>query len=200
MYIPSYEQAVKLAKGYKTIPISCQILSDIKTPIQVLKILKSVSSHCYMLESLEDSSKWGRYTFLGYDPKLEFTCLNGVIKINGEIISKNDNPKKYIKNIVEENKSPKVEGLPTFTGGLVGYFSYDYIKYSEPSLKLVANDDENFNDVDLMLFDKVIAFDNLKQKIFLIVNIKTENLKQNYDEAVLELNKMAKLIQTGTAC
>ena len=200
MNISSYEEISSLANGYKTVPVSCRILSDIKTPIQVLRSLKAVSSHCYMLESLEDSSKWGRYTFLGYDPKLEFTCLNGVIKINGEIISKNDNPKKYIKNIVEENKSPKVEGLPTFTGGLVGYFSYDYIKYSEPSLKLVANDDENFNDVDLMLFDKVIAFDNLKQKIFLIVNIKTENLKQNYDEAVLELNKMAKLIQNGTAC
>ena len=198
MYIPSYEQAVRLANGYKTIPISCQILSDIKTPIQVLKILKSVSSHCYMLESLEDSSKWGRYTFLGYDPKLEFTCLNGVIKINDEIISKNDNPKKYIKSIIEKNKSPKIEGLPTFTGGLVGYFSYDYIKYSEPSLKLIANDDENFNDVDLMLFDKVIVFDNLKQKIILIVNIKTDNLKQNYDNAVLELNKMAELIKTGT--
>ena len=198
MYIPSYEQAVKLANGYKTIPVSCQILSDIKTPIQVLKILKSVSSHCYMLESLEDSSTWGRYTFLGYDPKLEFTCLNGVIKINGEVISKNDNPKKYIKNIIEENKSPKVENLPTFTGGLVGYFSYDYIKYSEPSLKLIANDDENFNDVDLMLFDKVIVFDNLKQKIILIVNIKTDNLKQNYDNAVLELNKIADLIKNGT--
>ena len=197
MYIPSYEQAVRLAAGYKTIPVSCQILSDIKTPIQVLKILKSVSSHCYMLESLEDSSKWGRYTFLGYDPKLEFTCLNGVIKINGEIISKNGNPKKYIKNIIEENKSPKVEGFPTFTGGLVGYFSYDYIKYNEQTLKLIANDDENFNDVDLMLFDKVIVFDNLKQKIILIVNIKTANLKQNYDNAVLELNKMAKLIKTG---
>ena len=197
MYIPSYKQAIKFAKEYKTIPISFQILSDIKTQIQVLKILKSVSSHCYMLESLEDSSKWGRYTFLGYDPKLEFTCLNGTIKINGKIISKNDTPKKYIKNIIEENKSPKVEGLPTFTGGLVGYFSYDYIKYSEPTLKLVANDDENFNDVDLMLFDKVIAFDNLKQKIFLIVNIKTNNLKQNYDNAVLELNKMAELIKNG---
>ena len=68
--MPRYKQVIKLAKDYKTIPISCQILSDIKTPIQVLKILKSVSSHCYMLESLEDSSKWGRYTFLVYDPKL----------------------------------------------------------------------------------------------------------------------------------
>ena len=198
MYDFSYEQTVKFAEGYKTVPVSCQILSDIKTPIEVLKILKSVSSHCYMLESLEDSSKWGRYTFLGYDPKLEFTCLNGVIKINGQTISENDNPKKYIKNIIEENKSSKIENLPPFTGGLVGYFSYDYIKYSEPALKLVANDDENFNDVDLMLFDKVIVFDNLKQKIILIVNIKTDNLKQNYDNAVRELNKMAELIRNGT--
>ena len=197
MYNQSYEEVVELSKDYKTVPISCQILSDIKTPIQVLKILKSVSSHCYMLESLEDSSKWGRYTFLGYDPKLEFTCLNGTIKINGEVISKNANPKEYIKNIIEENKSPKLEYLPAFCGGLVGYFSYDYIKYSESTLKLVANDDENFNDVDLMLFDKVIAFDNLKQKIFLIVNIKTDNLKQNYDNAIIELNKMAELIKNG---
>ena len=197
MNISTYEEILSLAKGYKTIPVSCQILSDIKTPIQVLRSLKAISSHCYMLESLEDSSKWGRYTFLGYDPKLEFTCLNGVIKINGETIAKNDNPKKYIKNIIEENKSPKLDYLPTFTGGLVGYFSYDYIKYNEPSLKLVANDDENFNDVDLMLFDKVIAFDNLKQKIFLIINIKTDNLKQNYDAAVSELKKMADIIQNG---
>lgn len=197
MNISTYEEILSLAKGYKTIPVSCQILSDIKTPIQVLRSLKAISSHCYMLESLEDSSKWGRYTFLGYDPKLEFTCLNGVIKINGETIAKNDNPKKYIKNIIEENKSPKLDYLPTFTGGLVGYFSYDYIKYNEPSLKLVANDDENFNDVDLMLFDKVIAFDNLKQKIFLIINIKTDNLKQNYDTAVSELKKMADIIQNG---
>lgn len=198
MNTPSYEQIAELSKNYKIIPVSTELYSDIKTPIQVLKILKSVSNHCYMLESLEDSSTWGRYTFLGYDPKLEFTCLNNVIKINGKIVSNNDNPKKYIKDILDEYKSPKIEALPPFTGGLVGYFSYDYIKYSEPTLKLDAKDDENFNDVDLMLFDKVIAFDNLKQKIILIINIKTDNLKQNYESAVKELTKMADLIKTGT--
>ena len=60
-----------------------------------------------------------------------------------------------------------MEGLPPFTGGLVGYFSYDYIKYSEPGLVLDAADTEGFQDVDLMLFDKVIAFDNYRQKIIL---------------------------------
>ena len=197
MNIPNFEQIAELSKNYKTIPVSSELYSDIKTPIQVLKILKSASSHCYMLESLEDSSTWGRYTFLGYDPKLEFTCLNNVIKINGKVVSNNDNPKKYIRDILDEYKSPKIEALPPFTGGLVGYFSYDYIKYSEPSLKLDAKDDEKFNDVDLMLFDKVIAFDNLKQKIILIINIKTDNLKKNYDIAVKELNKMADLIKNG---
>ncbi|MCR5504438.1 MAG: anthranilate synthase component I [Elusimicrobiaceae bacterium] len=197
MYIPSYDEAVNLAKGHKLIPISCKIFSDIKTPIQVLKILKAASSHCYMLESLEDSSTWGRYTFLGYDPKLEITCLNNVVKINGKIVATSGNPKEYIKDILKEYKSPKIDNFPPFTGGLVGYFSYDYIKYSEPTLKLDAKDDEKFNDVDLMLFDKVIAFDNLKQKIILIVNIKTDNLKQNYEIAVEELNKMANLIKTG---
>ena len=104
---------------------------------------------------------------------------------------------EYIGHIIEENKSPKVEGLPTFTGGLVGYFSYDTIKYSEPGLKLDASDEEGFKDVDLMLFDKVIAFDNLKQKIILIVNIKTDALEENYRKAVEELDGMAELVKKG---
>ena len=87
--------------------------------------------------------------------------------------------------------------MPTFTGGLVGYFSYDYIKYGEQSLNLNANDEEKFNDVDLMLFDKVIAFDNYRQKIILIVNIKVENLEVNYRKAEIELKAMADLIING---
>ena len=87
--------------------------------------------------------------------------------------------------------------MPTFTGGLVGYFSYDYIKDGEQSLNLNANDEEKFNDVDLMLFDKVIAFDNYRQKIILIVNIKVENLEVNYRKAEIELKAMADLIING---
>ena len=77
-----------------------------------------------------------------------------------------------------EYTSPKVKDLPSFTGGLVGYFSYDYVKYSEPKLNLDADDQEGFKDVDLMLFDKVIAFDNLRQKIYIIANARTEDLEQ----------------------
>lgn len=193
------EKARALAEGFKIIPLSREIMGDIKTPVEVLKILKNVSSHCYMLESVEDQEKWGRYTFLGYDPTMEITCTNGVMTIkNGkEITNTVSHPGEAIKKILEEHRSPKVEGLPPFTGGLVGYFSYDYIKYSEPSLKLDAKDEENFKDVDLMLFDKVIAFDNLRQKIVFIVNIKTDNLEQEYQEGMLELERMVDLVRNG---
>jgi anthranilate synthase component 1 len=200
MYRPTLEETKKLADQYKVIPLSREIYADVKTPIEVLKIIKTVSRHCYMLESLENAEKWGRYTFLGYDPKLELTCTNGVVNLNAgtKITIETSRPGEYIKQIIEENRSPKFEYLPTFTGGLVGYFSYDYIKYSEPSLNLDAQDQERFQDVDLMLFDKVIAFDHLKQKIILIVNIKTQNLETEYNKGIMELEHMVKLIRSET--
>jgi anthranilate synthase component 1 len=168
-------------------------------PIGVFKILKNLSRQCFILESLEDKEKWGRYTFLGYDPKMEISCVNGKLTIkNGTDIEINtDRPGEYINRIIEENKAPKIEGLPPFTGGLVGYFSYDYIKYSEPSLNLNAQDSERFKDVDLMLFEKIVAFDLLKQEIVLIANIKTDNLEENRHRALSELDYLANILQNG---
>ncbi|MCM1050262.1 MAG: anthranilate synthase component I [Clostridiales bacterium] len=182
---------------YKTAPVSMEILSDIRTPIEVLRILKNVSGHCYLLESVSDHEKWGRYTFLGYEPSLEITCQNGHMKV-GALSFETDNPGKYIRQVIEEHKSPRFSDLPSFTGGLVGYFSYDYLKYAEPSLNLDAADTEGFKDVDLMLFDKVIAFDNFRQKIILIVNINLDSVDTEYNRAVLELKQMAELIKNGS--
>lgn len=197
-FLPSLEEAIELKKleEYKIVPISTEILSDIKTPIEVMRILKNVSSHCYMLESIEDNRNWGRYTFLGYEPKMEITCTNSRLVIKGEkkLEVLTSNPGQYIREILNDYKSKKYDYLPTFTGGLVGYFSYDYIKYAEQSLNLDAKDEEHFKDVDLMLFDKVIAFDHFRQKIILIQNVKLENIENDYDKAVKELEKMIELI------
>lgn len=108
-----------------------------------------------------------------------------------------DNPDKHIREVLSKYKSPVIEGMPTFTGGLVGYFSYDYLKYSEPTLRLDAKDTEGFKDVDLMLFDKVIAFDNLKSKIILIANVSTQNIDAGYGWAVEELRRMEELVRHG---
>mgnify|MGYP000803812469 CR=1 FL=1 len=76
MIRPTLEEAKTLAKegNYQVLPVSMELYSDFVTPIEVLRKLQNVSSHCYLLESIEDSQKWGRYTFLGYQPKLELTC------------------------------------------------------------------------------------------------------------------------------
>ncbi len=201
MMFPSLNEVKEICKSgdYGIVPITKELYADHTTPIEILKILKNVSNHCFVLESVEENKKWGRYTFLGYDPILELTCHNNQVCIKtGMTIQKHtEHPKEYIRSILKENKSPKIEGLPTFTGGLVGYFAYDYIKYSEPTLNLDAVDEEGFKDVDLMLFDKTIVFDHYKQKIILIANMKTTDLEVNYNKATAELKAMTELIQHG---
>lgn len=195
---PTLEEALRY-RDYKCIPISRTFLSDCRTPVETLKVLKNVSRHCFLLESAEQQQTWGRYTFLGYDPKLELTCANGHLRITSGFTmeAETDEPARYIRQILAENRAPKLPGLPPFTGGLMGYFSYDYIHYAEPTLRLDAEDEEHFNDVDLMLFDKLVCFDNYRQTITVIVNIKTDELEENYRKAVLELEQMVSLIKSG---
>ncbi len=207
MYSPNINEIKEIIKNkdYKRIPISYELLSDIATPIEVLRVLKDISNHCYMLESVEDSEKWGRYTFLGFDPLLEFTCQNNIVKIKGNlnfqelndetVTIETDNPKEIIRDLINKNKSPKIDYLPSFTGGFVGYFAYDYIKYCEPSLNLDCKNQDQFKDIDLMFFDKVIVFDNLYQKIIIIINMKTDDLEDNYEKTCVELEKIANIIK-----
>ena len=195
---PTLERVRAIAEEhrYDVVPLSCELLSDFITPIETMKILKNVSTHCYMLESAQANDRWGRYTFLGYDPKMEITCIDGVMKA-GDLTVMTDNPSAYLRQILAGYKSPRFPELPSFTGGLVGYFSYDYLGYSEPSVRCEVEDSEAFKDVDLMLFDKVIAFDNVRQKIVLIVNMKLDDIEVGYNKAVAELERMKNLLKTG---
>ena len=209
MFSPSLDEVKEIAKDeqYKRIPITYELFSDIATPIQVLKVFKGLSDHCFLLESIEDAENWGRYSFLGFNPLLELTCQNGEVQIKGDvnftkltedtITIKTNNPSEIIRDLINKNKSPKLENLPPFTGGFVGYFAYDYIKYAEPSLKLDAENQDQFKDIDIMLFDKLIAFDNFRQKIIIIVNMKTDDLEKNYKKACKQLKTIAYLILHG---
>lgn len=195
---PTLDEVKKISESGKfdIVPVACEILSDFTTPIEAMRILKNVSNQCYLLESAKANDTWGRYSFLGFAPKLGITCVNGEMHI-GDKIFKTDNPSAYIRRLLANYKSPRLENLPSFTGGLVGYFSYDYLGYSEPAVKCKVDDSENFKDVDIMLFDKVIAFDNVRQKIILIVNMPLKNLEVEYNNAVEDLNRLAKLLREG---
>ena len=204
MYTGTLDEVKAFAKDYRYVPIFEEILSDVITPINLLKKLKKASKYCYLLESVEHQERWGRYTFLGFEPLFDFTCIDGEVTIkrtdDGSVQTYKENPIVSLRKFLAEYKSPKIENLPTFTGGLVGYFGYDFIKYSESKLNLDALDAEGFRDIDLMLFDKVICFDNLKQKIIIIANVDTLDLETSYKKAISEIADIKNLIRFGDMC
>lgn len=197
-FLPEYDKVREIADSgkYDILPVSCEILSDICTPIEAMKILRNVSTHCYMLESAVHNEKWGRYTFIGFDPKIQLTAAGNELII-GDVTIQTDDPSIQIRQILSNYKSPKFSYLPPFTGGFVGYFSYDFLAYSEKTLRIDVDDTEEFKDVDLMLFDKVIAFDNVRQKLILIANMKLDDTETGYNKAKLELSRIADLLRNG---
>ena len=196
MYSPSKERVEELLADYGTVPVSREILSDVRTPMEVMSALLAVDDHCFILESIEDRTRWGRYTIIGFQPEMDLTCTDGTIEINegGSRRTVRGSPSDVIRGILAENRSPAMEDMPPFTGGLVGYFSYDYIKYSEPSLALKARDDEGFKDADLMLFDKLIVFDNFRQRMTVIAHA---GRRRSYEEACAEIERMIDLVRNG---
>lgn len=198
MIKPSCDEIMELAKSYNTIPVCKEILADVITPITLLRRIAASKKRFFLLESIEGGEKWGRYSFIGYDPIMRVSCKNAVVTIDRNGKMKNIETKKpleVLRSILKDYKSPSLKELPPFTGGLVGYFAYSKIGYAEPKLKIKSGD---FNDYDVMLFDKVIAYDHLKQKICVIVNMSTDKILENYGKATAEIEKIINLINDSS--
>lgn len=186
MIIPTYEQAKQYEKDYTYIPVCREILADDVTPILMLRKLAALDEQYFLLESVEGGNL-GRYSFLGYHPKLSVSCKNGVVKVkeNGMVRILSGKPKEALQSLLEQYRSPQIEGLPTFTGGLVGYFAYETIQYAEPKLHIKQSD---VNDFELMMFDKLLAFDQVMHKLCIIVNARTADGEAGYNKAVEEID------------
>lgn len=193
MKTQSFNEIENLTKEYSMIPICKEIYADVITPIQLLRKMEAFDKNFFLLESVEGGEKWARYSFLGYEPVFHITCKNGkVTQKSGEIEhTVTVDPMDALRQLLHKYKSPKIEGMPTFTGGFVGYFGYEMIGYAEPKLNIK---DSEFDDYNLMLFDKVIVYDHLKQKIMVIANMKSKDGIQGYNTALLEIEKMIALI------
>lgn len=194
MIKPSCEEIIELAKSYNTIPVCKEILADVITPITLLRRIAASKKRFFLLESIEGGEKWGRYSFIGYDPIMRISCKNAVVTIEKNGTEKKIETKKpleVLRTILKGYKSPRLKELPPFTGGLVGYFAYAMIGYAEPTLKIKSGE---LNDYDVMLFDKVIAYDHLKQKICVIVNMFADKILENYGNATAEIEKIINLI------
>ena len=193
---PDCDEILKMAPDYDIIPVCREIYADVITSITLLRKLAAVSKRYYLLESVEGGEKWGRYSFLGFDPVMRVKCSCGKVTIekDGEETEKvTDKPLEVLREILKDYKAPRLEGLPPFAGGFVGYFAYAMIGYAEPKLNIKKG---TFNDYDMMLFDKVIAYDHLKQKISIIVNMKTDKVMENYGKATAQIQDLANLIRS----
>lgn len=193
MNITSFEETRKYAKEYNFVPVAKEVMADVVTPINILKKIATSSKNFYLLESVEASEVWSRYSFLGFKPILRIYGKEGkafLVKEDYEKELRNEAVLE-LKNLIASYKAPKITGMPSFTGGLVGYFAYEMIGYAEPKLNLKAN---KFNDYDLMLFDKVIVYDHLKQKLYIIANINPANGIVEYNKAVSNIEDIENLI------
>lgn len=196
---PSVKEVKKLAEGYDIVPIQTEIFADMVTPILLLRKIAASKKNYYLLESVEGGEQWGRYSFLGYDPIMRVSCQEKQVIIH----TKNKTEKvetedalQVIRDILKEYKAPKIDGMPPFAGGFVGYFAYAMIAHAESKLKIKRGE---FEDYDLMLFDKVIAYDHLKQKIVIVANVETSgNIEANYAKAQADIKGIISLIRDNT--
>lgn len=192
----SLAEAEKVAAGYPAVRLYEEILADFSTPIAILHTVRKSSNNYFLLESVEGGEKWGRYSFIGFDPVMRLTAKDKkiVVRQGPPVEIAGDNPLACLRKILEDYRVPPQEGLPPFTGGFVGYFAYEFFKYCEPDFQFSAGKQADFPDLDLMLFDKVIALDHLLQKIFIIANVRTEHFAVNYCKAEREIGAIKQML------
>lgn len=199
MIYPNLEEARDMAKEYDIIPLAYEMLIDTQTPINLFLTIKESSENCFLLESVDNGEQWGRYSFIGFNPRAEIKVKNNtVIYMDSNGIEKitTGDPFEYISKLLDDYKSPKIKNMPKLTGGLVGYFAYDAVRYIEKKLCNPPKDDLELPDCHFMLCDEIIAFDHLKHKVIVIVNVFTKvNFNVNYHAGVERIHELAEQIK-----
>ncbi len=145
MLYPAIEQVKKLFENYKTVPVFYELLMDSCTPIQLFNCLHEAYDDCFILESVDNKDQWGRYSYVGIDPKCEYILDKHVVTVKekgkADETVKVDDPIAFFSEIIEGHKSPRFNNYPKLTGGLIGFFAYDMIRYFEKTLCNPPEDD-----------------------------------------------------------
>ena len=184
-------------QGFNHIPIFREIVVDTDTALALYLKLGN-NSYSYFLESVQGGEKWGRYSFIGLAAETVIKVYNYQISIekNGTLIEQHEvsDPLEWIEQYQSKFIVPKLEDLPDFNGGFVGYFSYEIIRYIEPKLKNINKPDElGVADILLMVSNDLLVFDNLSSKVHIITHINPS--EQNYEDAIEKLDHIEKDIK-----
>ena len=200
MYYPAFDQFVKFAEEGNLIPVYREILADIDTPVSALMKL-STKAHVFLLESVEGGEKWGRYTFLGSDPRIVFKVRGDDVLISENSKSRvqrhEGNPLRYLKDLLNSYRPVLVDGLPRFYGGAVGFLGYDMVRYFE-KIPARALNDVKMDDAVFLITDTLIVFDNIRHTIKVVSCAATEgtaSLKDVYDETIDKIDRLIAIIR-----
>ncbi len=189
------------AQSHNRIPLMREVLADLDTPLSTYLKLAD-GPYSYLFESVQGGEKWGRYSILG------LPCRT-VVKVTGNLVEVQvdgkvqeslevDDPLAWVENFQARYQVAEIEGLPRFTGGLVGYFGYDTIRYIEPKLAQCPNPDEmGTPDILLMVSEEVVVFDNLGGKLYIIVHADPSQ-NDAYEHAQQRLDTLAEQLRMAT--
>ncbi|HHL19079.1 MAG TPA: anthranilate synthase component I [Thiothrix sp.] len=182
-------------QGYNRIPLVEEVFADLDTPLSTYLKLAN-APYSYLFESVQGGEQWGRYSIIGLPARTIIHIVKQTITVttNEQLILKEtvDDPLHWISDYQAQIRVPNIEGLPRFSGGLVGYFGYETIRYIEPKLaqKPAKKDTLNTPDILLMLSDEVVIFDNLTSRLFVIVHATKDTFHQAQDRVQHLINKL----------
>lgn len=188
-----------VADGYNHIPVYKTISIDTNENTALDLYLKLANNpYSYLFESVEGGEKWGRYSMIGLHAQTVIKVFDYDVRIEyqGELLESNkvDDPLMWVEEYLSQYKVPKIDELPDFNGGLVGYFGYEIIRYIEPKLAKINQQDElGMPDILLMVSDDLVVFDNVLNQAFIITHINPDT--QNYEDAQARLEEISNKIQ-----
>src|SRR5579872_2995509 len=200
MLYPEFREFSRLAGSATLIPVVKSVSADLLTPVSAFLAIAEKESHAFLLESAERGEQVGRYTFLGARPYMRLQARGHAIQIErgrhrehyeGSVF-------EFVKQLLSEHRPASMPGLPPFTAGAVGYFSYDAVRQLE-KIGNHAKDDLSQPDCELMFFDRLLAFDHLRHQIHIVAAADTsrERPRSAYDRAARDIAALEKKLASG---
>jgi anthranilate synthase component 1 len=200
MMNPEFKEFSRLARSATLVPVVKSVSADLLTPVSAFLSIAANEPHAFLLESVERGEQIGRYTFLGVRPYMRLRARGSTIEIQrGHQREKHEgNVFEFVKLLLGEHQPAEIPGLPPFTAGAVGYFSYDVVRELE-KIGDHAKDDLSLPDCELMFFDRLLAFDHLRHQIHIMAaaDVSRESPRAAYDRAIRDIAELEKKLTAG---
>jgi anthranilate synthase component 1 len=192
---PSRKDFLALAKEHTLVPVCRTLTADLETPVSAFLRAAWPERECFLLESVENGEQVGRYTFIGLAPFKRIVARGRDVTITEgkKIVQIDDDIFAVLRRALSGHKPARLPGLPPFTAGAVGFFSYDAVRQIE-RLPSLAKDELGVPDACLLFFDEVLAFDHVRKEIWLVVTADVTRGKpaDAYEKAIARLDKFEK--------